>query len=164
MLLVDSEAPMLAAAQPGDASQPEDRKRWQPWLHLKQRKGDDWDKPTGSEDLQCHLMVQCMEAWLLTDRETLKVFFGQGFKDMSPAIDAFETALLNRTVQHNGHPVLTACASNAVTTSDPAGNRKLDKIKATGRIDLVVAAVMAYASVAQQPEPQGPAFIDLNAA
>ena len=90
--------------------------------------------------------------------------FGQGFKDMSPAIDAFETALLNRTVQHNGHPVLTACASNAVTTSDPAGNRKLDKIKATGRIDLVVAAVMAYASVAQQPEPQGPAFIDLNAA
>ena len=81
MLLVDSEAPMLAAAQPGDASQPEDRKRWQPWLHLKQRKGDDWDKPTGSEDLQCHLMVQCMEAWLLTDRETLKVFFGQGFKE-----------------------------------------------------------------------------------
>jgi phage terminase large subunit-like protein len=77
--------------------------------------------------------------------------FGQGFKDMSPAIDAFETALLNRNVRHNGHPVLTACAANAVTTSDPAGNRKLDKIKATGRIDLVVAAVMAYASVSATP-------------
>ena len=72
--------------------------------------------------------------------------FGQGFKDMSPAIDAFETAILNRTVQHNGHPVLTWCAANAVTDSDPAGNRKLNKAKATGRIDLVVAAVMAYAS------------------
>lgn len=91
--------------------------------------------------------------------------FGQGFKDMSPAIDAFETAILNRTVSHNGHPVLTWCAANAVTDSDPAGNRKLNKVKATGRIDLVVAAVMAYASAATQPErdthDQG--FVDLNA-
>ena len=89
--------------------------------------------------------------------------FGQGFKDMSPAIDAFETAILNRTVQHNGHPVLTWCAANAVTDSDPAGNRKLNKAKATGRIDLVVAAVMAYASVSQTEPAAGPAFVDLNA-
>ena len=81
MLLVDSEAPMLTAAQPGDAGRREDRERWQPWLHLKQRQGDDWDKPPGSEDLQCHLMVQCTEAWLLADPETLKAFFGQGFKE-----------------------------------------------------------------------------------
>lgn len=73
--------------------------------------------------------------------------FGQGYKDMSPAIDAFETAILNQTVAHNGHPILTWCAANAVTTSDPAGNRKLDKAKATGRIDLVVAAVMAHGCV-----------------
>jgi phage terminase large subunit-like protein len=73
--------------------------------------------------------------------------FGQGYKDMGPAIDAFETAILNRTVAHNNHPVLTWCAANAVTTSDPAGNRKLDKAKATGRIDLIVAAVMAYGCV-----------------
>ena len=78
--------------------------------------------------------------------------FGQGFKDMSPALDQFETAVLNRTLRHNGHPVLTYCAANAVTDSDPAGNRKLSKIKATGRIDLVVAAVMAYASAAAAPE------------
>ncbi|MDR7331753.1 terminase TerL endonuclease subunit [Roseateles asaccharophilus] len=72
--------------------------------------------------------------------------FGQGFQDMSPAIDAFETAVLNRTVAHNGHPVHTWCASNAVTVSDAAGNRKLDKSKATGRIDLMVSDVMAHAS------------------
>lgn len=78
--------------------------------------------------------------------------FGQGFKDMSPALDTFETAIMNRTVRHNGHPVLTWCAANAVTDSDPAGNRKLNKIKATGRIDLVVAAVMAYGSAAQPSE------------
>lgn len=78
--------------------------------------------------------------------------FGQGFKDMSPALDAFETAVLNKTLQHNGHPVLTWCAANAVVDSDPAGNRKLNKIKATGRIDLVVAAVMAYASAANRDD------------
>ena len=82
------------------------------------------------------------------------VEFGQGYKDMSPAIDAFETAILNTTVAHNGHPVLTWCAANAVTTTDPAGNRKLDKAKATGRIDLVVAAVMAYGCVVRADQPE----------
>lgn len=80
--------------------------------------------------------------------------FGQGFKDMSPALDAFETAVYNHTLRHNGHPVLTWCAANAVTDSDPAGNRKLNKIKATGRIDLIVAAVMAYGCVANAGEPE----------
>jgi phage terminase large subunit-like protein len=68
--------------------------------------------------------------------------FGQGYKDMSPAVEMFETSLLNGDVVHNGHPVLTMCAANAVTVSDAAENRKLDKNKATGRIDLMVAAVM----------------------
>lgn len=90
--------------------------------------------------------------------------FGQGYKDMSPAIDAFETAILNQTVAHNGHPILTWCAANAVTTSDPAGNRKLDKFKATGRIDLVVAAVMAHGCVVKTEgaaEHEQP-FLNLN--
>ena len=68
--------------------------------------------------------------------------FGQGYKDMSPALEMFETALLNGNVAHNGHPIMTMCAANAVTVSDAAENRKLDKNKATGRIDLMVAAVM----------------------
>lgn len=73
MLLVDSEAPVPKTAQAGaDAS------RWQPWLHLAQRDG--WAQPAGSEDWQCHLMVQCMEAWLVADRATLKLFFGQGYR------------------------------------------------------------------------------------
>lgn len=72
--------------------------------------------------------------------------FGQGYKDMSPAIEAFETDLLNGDVAHPGHPVLTWCAANAVTVSDDAENRKLSKEKATGRIDLIVAAVMAIGS------------------
>lgn len=68
--------------------------------------------------------------------------FGQGYKDMSPAIEKFEEALLNNQVVHNGHPIMTMCAANAVVVDDEAGNRKLSKAKATGRIDLMVAAVM----------------------
>lgn len=69
--------------------------------------------------------------------------FGQGFASMSPALDALEADLLNGIVRHGGHPVLAMCAANAVATADPAGNRKLDKSKATGRIDGMVALTMA---------------------
>jgi phage terminase large subunit-like protein len=70
--------------------------------------------------------------------------YGQGFKDMSPALDAMEAELLNGRVAHGAHPVLTMCAASAVTQRDPAGNRKLDKHKATGRIDGLVALAMAF--------------------
>lgn len=69
--------------------------------------------------------------------------FGQGFISMSPAIDAIEAELLNGRMRHGGHPVLRMCAANAVVTKDAAGNRKLDKSKATGRIDGMVALAMA---------------------
>ncbi len=69
--------------------------------------------------------------------------FGQGFVSMSPALDSLEADLLQEKVLHGGHPVLAMCAANAVATSDPAGNRKLDKGKATGRIDGLVALAMA---------------------
>jgi hypothetical protein len=81
MLLVDSEAPVVPVAQLGDATKRADRDRWQPWQHLHQREGDRWDKPAGTEDLQCHLMVQCMESWFLADRKALKQFFDPGFKE-----------------------------------------------------------------------------------
>lgn len=83
--------------------------------------------------------------------------FGQGFKDMSPALEATETHLLNDTVVHPSHPVLTWCAANAVAVEDPAENRKLDKSKATGRIDLMVATVMGAGLVARQA-PQATSF------
>ena len=87
------------------------------------------------------------------------VEFGQGFKDMSPAIDALEAALLNDKIAHAMQPVLTMCAANAVVTKDPAGNRKLDKHKATGRIDGMAALTMAIGvlnSTVEAPEALSP--------
>ena len=69
--------------------------------------------------------------------------FGQGFKDMAPAIDALEESLLNSKIQHGEHPALTMCARNAKVTQDPSGNRKFEKSKSNGRIDGLVALAMA---------------------
>lgn len=69
--------------------------------------------------------------------------FGQGFVSMSPALDALEADLLQGRLLHGGHPVLAHCAHNAIAVTDPAENRKLDKSKATGRIDGMVALAMA---------------------
>lgn len=68
--------------------------------------------------------------------------WGQGFKDMAPAIDALELEVIERNLEHPANPVLTWAMGNAVATMDPAGNRKLDKDKARFRIDPAVALTM----------------------
>lgn len=82
--------------------------------------------------------------------------FGQGFVSMSPAIDALEADLLSGKVRHGANPVLTMCAANAVAILDPAGNRKLDKSKSTGRIDGMVALAMAEGVEAMNKTPEVP--------
>lgn len=81
------------------------------------------------------------------------VEYGQGFKDMSPALDVLEADLLNGRMRHGMHPVLTMCAGNAIVTRDPAGGRKLDKSKGTGRIDCMVALAMAMGAASKE-EPE----------
>jgi len=79
--------------------------------------------------------------------------FGQGFASMSPALRDLEASLLQEKVRHGGHPVLETCARNAVVTMDPAGNRKLNKLKAAGRIDGMVALAMAFGVAPSVVEP-----------
>jgi phage terminase large subunit-like protein len=78
---------------------------------------------------------------------------GQGFRDCSPAIEAFEDLMAAGKIRHGGHPVLRWCMSNAVLSRDASGARKLDKSKAYGRIDLAQAAVMAIGAMKCSPEP-----------
>jgi len=74
---------------------------------------------------------------------------GQGYKDMSPRLEAFESLLLQGKIRHGAHPLLNMSAANAIATFDPAGNRKLDKSKTTSRIDPLVASVMACYAVGE---------------
>lgn len=65
ILLVDSEAPV----ETGVAA----------WRHLKAN--DNWDKPDNVSDDQAHLMVQAMEAWIVSDRVNLSEYYGDKFND-----------------------------------------------------------------------------------
>lgn len=80
--------------------------------------------------------------------------FGQGYKDLGPAVDLFETLVLRGELTHTGNPVLTWALSNVALEQDPAGARKLSKDRSRERIDPVAAAVMAVAVAAKdKPAP-----------
>lgn len=77
------------------------------------------------------------------DAELPLVAFGQGFKSMSPALEVLEAIIVEKRMRHGNNPILNMCAVNATVQADPAGNRKLVKSKATGRIDGMIALTMA---------------------
>ena len=85
--------------------------------------------------------------------------WGQGWKDMAPALNAIEALVLDRKLRHDGHPVLKWCVSNAVAVSDPAGNRKLAKDRFIGRIDGLQAACMAVGLASRTP-PKRPSIYE----
>lgn len=86
---------------------------------------------------------------------------GQGYKDFSPRLEAFEAALMSGRVRHGNHPLLKMGAGNAIAVTDPAGARKLDKSRSTQRIDPLVAAIMA--AFPALPEGQTEQQIDVAA-
>lgn len=73
--------------------------------------------------------------------------YGQGFKDISPAIEFFVELALSGRIRHRDNPVMNSCVVNAITVPDPAGNLKIDKDKSNKassiRIDGLQAALMA---------------------
>ena len=98
------------------------------------------------------LMTLAFDRWRINDLkreldaigcDVQLVPHGQGFKDMSPAVDIVERLVVQQRLRHGGNPVLASCVANAVITRDPAGGRKLDKAKSTGRIDGLVALAMS---------------------
>lgn len=102
--------------------------------------------------------IKFLRPWLekvgFTEKELERfVEFGQGYVSMSPAIRELEARLLARKLKHGNHPVLTMCAANATVVSDPAGNRKFTKQKATGRIDGMVALAMAVGVMPNEGDP-----------
>lgn len=81
------------------------------------------------------------------------VAWGQGFRDMGPAVDVLEAAVLDTNIRHGGHPVLTWNCANAVVQLDPAGARKISKQKSIERVDGIVALTMAVGLHAREPKP-----------
>jgi phage terminase large subunit-like protein len=86
--------------------------------------------------------------------------WGQGFKDMGPAVDVLEAAILDAKIKHGGHPVLTWNVANAVVQVDPAGARKIAKDKSLERVDGLVALVMAMGLHSREPVEEPPAWLE----
>ena len=96
-----------------------------------------------------HIMLLAFDRWRINDlKRELGCYVprephGQGYMDMSPAVDIVRRLVIQRKLRYGAHPVLQWCAANAVITRDLAGGRKFDKAKSTGRIDALVALAMA---------------------
>jgi phage terminase large subunit-like protein len=69
--------------------------------------------------------------------------FGQGFYSMSAPTKETERLILARKLNHGGNPVLRFMIDSTCVKTDPAGNIKPDKASSTGKIDGVVATIMA---------------------
>lgn len=87
--------------------------------------------------------------------------FGQGYKDMGPAVEALETRLLEGKLRHGGHPVLRWNIANAKAETDPTGFRKITKPKSLGRVDGAVALTMAVGLWSKEPPPVELDFSDM---
>lgn len=76
--------------------------------------------------------------------EGLQVFgMGQGFYGMAGPMKELERRLLAHKINHQGNPILRWMANNLAVRQDPAGNLKPDKAESQGRIDGIVALLMA---------------------
>ena len=67
----------------------------------------------------------------------------QGKASLSAPSKSLEKAVLERTLRHDGHPILRWNVGNAAVDIDNAGNIQPSKAKSTERIDGVYALVMA---------------------
>lgn len=68
---------------------------------------------------------------------------GQGYKDISPALDKLESLIIDGKIRIKSNPVLRWNVASARIEMDAAENRKFHKKKSTGRIDGLVALCMA---------------------
>jgi phage terminase large subunit-like protein len=82
----------------------------------------------------------------------------QGFASLSSPTKSLETAILSRTLRHDGHPVLRWNISNIAVETDATGNLKLSKKVSTERIDGASALVNALHRRDHMAAGQPPAY------
>lgn len=96
-----------------------------------------------------------MSTWLMADGISV-VGYGQGFASMSAPSKLLESLVLSKRLRHGDNPVLRWMAENVSVATDPAENIKPVKDRATGRIDGIVATIMALGRAMQSAQADGP--------
>jgi Phage terminase-like protein, large subunit len=90
----------------------------------------------------------------LSEEGLTVVGMGQGFLSMAAPMKEFERRLLARKIHHGGNPVLRWMAGNVSVKQDPSGNLKPDKAQSQGKIDGIVALVMALDRAMRHEKPK----------
>jgi phage terminase large subunit-like protein len=78
------------------------------------------------------------------------VWRGQGFRDGAEDVERFRRGVFDNEVKVRPSLLLRSAMSEAVTVGDDAGNRKIAKGRANGRIDAAAAATLAVAEGQRQ--------------
>jgi len=93
--------------------------------------------------------------------EGLTVYgMGQGFMSFAPLTKEFEKRLLLKKLHHGGNPILTWMADNVAVQQDAAGNLKPDKAASQGKIDGIVALLMALDRTMRKEKPKRSVYED----
>lgn len=129
--------------------------KWHEDGHLKFCEGSVIDQVAMFEEVKWfykhfEVVETCLDKWgsgeivkLLTQEGIEPVEFGQGFKDMSPAMKDLEALLIQKRFAHGANPLMDWMFSNVVIKRDEADNIKPDKKKSRNRIDGPVSLIMA---------------------
>lgn len=134
LLLVDAEGPVTAES---------------PWHHLEIH--DNWERPDHATDDHCHLMVQIMESWFLADPQTLKTFYGQGYRPDALPSDQHVERIAKRDVLNglaratrdtakgrhdkgtHSFRILEKLDPETITNASPHAKRLIELLGETGR-------------------------------
>jgi phage terminase large subunit-like protein len=95
-------------------------------------------------DLNIDKMFQAHQLGMELQEEGLAVVgMGQGFTSMAAPVKEFERRLLARKIRHGGNPVLRWMADSVAVKQDADGKLKPDKASSQGKIDGIIALIMA---------------------
>lgn len=121
-------------ATPGDATE---------YSYIRSQILDDAQK-FGLVDLNVDRLFQAHQlAMELIDEGLVVLGMGQGSLSMAAPMAEFERRLLLHKINHGHNPIMRFCADNVAVKQDAAGNLKPDKANSQGKIDGIVALVMA---------------------
>lgn len=96
-----------------------------------------------------------MSTWLQEDGATVWEI-RQGFRSLSEPTKELEKMILAHDIRHGGNPVLRWMVGNVIVRQDENGNYRPDKAKSRGRIDGIVAWIMALARALSKDETPKP--------
>jgi hypothetical protein len=73
ILLVDSEEPFTESSDPNE--------KHHRWAHVRNRSGDNWERPDIATDEHLHFMATAMETWIIADKEAIRSRFPKDFRE-----------------------------------------------------------------------------------